>query len=253
MFQFALDKYQRDILSLKRRREYLKDGRFLVDHIFSGEAGESWETYYRGDGDYADWEDWCRQHDKDPSLDSFTVPADYVASGGVSYIPPEPLPRLIAMYILSGLNVEALLRVLHHEAETTDREQLELHVSGKTYSSRETGGRRPGLKGEARTIARLIRGGVVEKSGGRKAEGLNLVEEQAARYIQLNRRRGVSDDKTLQELREGCRFEQWKPFDDGNRAAPVSPWPDMLMEELERLGNFNLNPAHESSEDAMHI
>jgi hypothetical protein len=162
LFQAALEIHQKNILDLERRREYFKDGRFIVEHAYSGDAGESCKTHHRGDMSDADWEAYCRKHGKDPALDSFDVPADYVAPGGVSQAPPEPLTKLIAMYILSGLLIETMLAALHPEPKNVDMEQLKLHIHGKKTER----GIRPGLEGEARRIARLVRGGTLNRQGG---------------------------------------------------------------------------------------
>jgi hypothetical protein len=239
LFQAALDIHQKNILDLERRREYFKDGRFIVECVYSGDAGESWKTHHRGDMSDTAWEAYCRKHGKDPDLDSFDVPADYVAPGGVSQAPPEPLTKLIAMYILSGLLIETMLAALHPEPKNVDMEQLKLHIHGKKIER----GIRPGLEGEARRIARLVRGGTLNRQGGRTTGGLSPMEEEAARYIQLKRQNGVPDEKILQELQEGHGFTQSVLRDYAQDIVlPLHFWPDMTMGDLRRLGSLKLNP-----------
>jgi hypothetical protein len=111
---------ERDISLLSHRREYLQDERFVVKHEFSGEAGESFQRHYRRDMSEADWRRYCQQHGVDASLDHFDVPLDYAAPGGVSQAPPEPLTRLIAVYIILGLPVDLLIKALHPGPEAID-------------------------------------------------------------------------------------------------------------------------------------
>jgi hypothetical protein len=231
LFRDALLVFEDDIASLKRRREYFKDKRFVVEYALSGERGESWIRYRREDMPEAEWREFCQEHSKDPSLDYFDILADYVAPGGVSQAPPEPLTRLIGMYILSGLPVEILLRALHPDAETVDMEQLRLHINGKKTKKGEV----LGLKSRGKTVARLVRGGTLRP--GPSTGELSEIEEEAAAYIQLQRRHGVPDEKILQELREGYGFSQ---RERAGVTYDVHAWPNVTMDDLRRLGKLEL-------------
>ncbi|MCA1719275.1 MAG: hypothetical protein LC781_21445, partial [Actinobacteria bacterium] len=155
LFRDAVVRLKNDLTTLEARREYLKDKRFVVEYLRSGEAGESWIRHRAGDFTDAHWRSFCLEHGEDPGQDSIDVPLDLLVPGGVSQTPPEPLTRLIGAYILADLPVEALLRKLHDEPETVNLEQLDLHINGKKSKD----GKVPGLKTRASDVARLVRGG----------------------------------------------------------------------------------------------
>ena len=102
LFRGALIGLEQDVAELSRRREYIQDERFVVERHLSGDAGESYRTYHRDGTPEAVWREFCERHETDPSLDSCTVWEDRIVSGGVSWAPPEPLTRLIAVYVLYG-------------------------------------------------------------------------------------------------------------------------------------------------------
>jgi hypothetical protein len=231
LFRGALIRLEHDVAELSRRREYIQDERFVVERHFSGEAGESWSTYERAGMPEAAWREFCERYEADPSFDSFTVWEDRVVSGGLSRAPPEPLTQLIAVYILSGEPLDALLKALHDDPEAVDENLLDGHIHGRKTGKDKI----PGLVSKAETVARLVRGGNLRS--GPTTPDLSRREEEAAAYIRFQRSRGVSDDKILQDLRDGFGFSRPKGlFADLEECS----WPDMKMEELKRLGKFRL-------------
>ncbi len=225
LFRGALKRLEHDVAELSRRVEYLKDGRFVVELQYSGDAGESYRTYHRSGEPENVWREFCERHGADPGLDSLTVWEDRIVSGGVSWAPPEPLTRLIAFYILSGEPLELLLKALHDDPEAVNKEQLDRHIYDKQV----------GLTSAAERVARIVRGSDVPP--GPRTPGLSRREEEAAAYIGFQRSCGVSDEKILQELRDGFGFS--KPV--GMFADPEEcTWPDMKMDDLKRLGEFRL-------------
>lgn len=231
LFRDALFCLEKDILRLKPRREYLKGKRFVVEYTRSGEAGESWNRYHRGSWSDDDWADLCVKHGESPDQDFIDVPNDIVVPGGASQAPPDPLTRLIAVYVLADLPIEPLLRNLHPDPDIVDRKQLDQLIYGRSTPK----GKISGLKSKAETLARLVRGGDV-KPGPPPAD-LSLTELDAAAYIRFQRQRGASDEQILQELREGYGLAQHLQFGEPLKART---WPEMSMDDLRRLEKLGL-------------
>lgn len=189
----------------------------------------------------AEWRTLCERYDKDPSLDYFEVPVDSLSPGGVSQAPPEPLTRLIAVYVLSGLPIDLLLRTLHHDPEMVDDEQLEMHIEGKKTKNGEVAG----LRSKAKTVARLVRGSQL-RTGPSTGE-LTTIEEDAAAYITLRRQEGAADEAILRELREGYGLRKRERF---GVVYEAHTWRDMTMNDLRRLGKLRLGPATRPRIDA---
>ncbi len=223
----ALRSLQRDVDSLSHRRDSLKNGRFVAEHVLSGKRGEAWQTHFRNDLSEEAWRELCEEYGADSSRDCFDVPVDSVQPAGVSQAPPEPLTRLIAVYVLSGYPVDLLLRKLHPNPEAVSAEaayQLERHVEdGKV-----------GLDKAARTVARLVRGGPVKP--GRTTGGLSPEEEDAKAYIEERRQEGASDERILEELRAGYGFRRPVRF---GAAGKARAWPDVSISDVRRLGNLS--------------
>jgi hypothetical protein len=185
---------QRDIDKLSHRRDYVKDGRFVSEHVLSGDRGEAWQTHFRNGLSDEAWREYCEEYGADPSRDQFDEQVDSVQPAGTSQTPPEPLSRLIGVYALSGYPVDLLLRKLHPDpetisAETTDK--LKRHIENEKV----------GLKKVARTVARLVRGGSL--GPGRNTGELSPQEEDTRAFIKDRRREGASDQQILEELRTG--------------------------------------------------
>jgi len=240
LFRDALFVLETEISLLSHRREFLQDERFIVKHEFSGEAGESYERHYRRDMSETAWREYCQHYGGDPSLDYFDVPIDVTSPGGVSQAPPEPLTRLIAVYVLSGLPVDLLVNALHPDSEAADMEELHKHINGQKREKSKF----PGLRSKAEDVAKLVRGRRQLRTGRTTGE-LTRVQEEAAVYIQLRRREGESDTEILRELREGHGFA--RPVRFGVAAKKGRAWPDITMADLLWLGKLKLGQEPDST------
>jgi hypothetical protein len=132
LFYQALQKLNRAIGDLDNRKEYLQNGRFVAQ-----------EDTARGDWPEMDIED-----------GTLTIPL------GGQQTPLEPLPALIAAYILADEPLEPLLEKLNKRPETVDKEQTQALIEGKKTSK----GHVRGLKSVAGLIARGVRGGEIRAS-----------------------------------------------------------------------------------------
>jgi len=212
LFASALRQLEREISRLWLREERYRDRRFEASYVHRS-AGRSFYRDVDADTD-EEWEKLCREHGADPSQEWFIVfDHGLTLPEGLSQHPAEPLTRLIAVYILAGMSLEPLLEKLHPGPVTADlKQQLELHIEGRKTQR----GHIPGLKGEAKQVARLVRGGVVRP--GPPTGELSPREQAAAWHIQERRLQGASDADIYQELRQ-----------DG-----------FTREDVSRLGNLRL-------------
>jgi hypothetical protein len=130
LFHAALEKLGWSVIDLQNRREYLQDGRFVAQEDTS--AGNSSESGIAGE--------------------TLTVPL------GASQVPREPLPALIAAYLLAEEPLEPLLEKLNCRPEAVDREQIRALIEGEKTPR----GHKRGLKSIVGLIARGIRGGKIK-------------------------------------------------------------------------------------------
>jgi hypothetical protein len=130
LFHRALERLGWAIGDLQDRKEYLQKGWFVAQDVYP--SSTYWPEMGIEEG-------------------TFTAPK------GGQQSPAEPLPTLIAVYILSGLPLDPLLEKLNRNPKAIDREQLRKLIEGE----KTTKGHKPGLKGSARLIARAIRGAIV--------------------------------------------------------------------------------------------
>ena len=131
LFYQALQKLNRAIGDLDNRKEYLQNGHFIAQ-----------EDTARGD--------WPEMGIEDGTL---TIPL------GGQQTPLEPLPALIAAYILADEPLEPLLEKLNKRPETVDKEQIQALIEGKKTPQ----GHVRGLKSVAGLIARGVRGGEIRR------------------------------------------------------------------------------------------
>jgi hypothetical protein len=136
LFQGALEKLGWSVVDLCNRREFLQDGRFVAHEDTGGIAGET-----------------------------LSVPL------GVSQAPREPLPALVAAYLLANEPLEPLLEKLNCHPEAVDREQIRRLIEGEKTSKGHT----RGLRSVANLIARGIRGGKI-KSGPDTGEASERIQ-----------------------------------------------------------------------------
>ena len=123
-----------------------------------------------------------------------------------------------------------MLRKLHPDPKAMSlgaAKQLERHIDDAKV----------GLRSAARTVARLVRGGAVQR--GRHTGELSPREEDAQAYIRKCRREGISDEQILEELRARHGFRRPVRF---GVAGEGNAWPDMKMADLQRLGKLGEVP-----------
>jgi hypothetical protein len=233
LFRAALEVFERDVGELERRRERLvgegNKQRFIVERALPDDA-----KLYRKDHSEDEWRELCEGAGEDPAqAESLDAPAGVTVPGGASPDPPEPLARLIGVYLLSGLDPEPLLRALHPDPEGADRNLLEAHIEGVSRKR----GRSPGLKGEARSVARLVRGGELRR--GAPALGLDPREEEAAAWIRDRLAQGASEEEILEELRTGEVFsKRVLSGPEGETEVPLYGWSDVTLDDLRRLKGY---------------
>jgi len=200
LFEAALEQLQRDLGAIERLTERYKDGRFEAERVLPGT-------------------------DEDGNL------VHVLVSDGADQAPSVFLTRLVAVYLLAEQPIEALLTALHPEPESADTEQLDLHIHGKKTRK----GIKPGLIGEARRVARLVRGGTLRE--GRTTGSIGPVEREVLAYVRERREEGASDEKILEELKEGQGLTHSVLLGPEGETT-VHPWPGIGMEDLKRLGNL---------------
>ena len=129
LFHRALKKLGWAAGDLENRKEYLQNGRFVTQ-----EAAGS-----------IDWPEMGVQGG------TVTVPL------GAHQTPLDPLPALVATYLLAGEPLEPLLETLSRNPQTVDVRQVQSLIEGEKIPN----GHKRGLKSIAGMIARSIRGGEI--------------------------------------------------------------------------------------------
>lgn len=110
---------------------------------------------------------------------------------GVDFYPKAAVMRLIGTYLLcSNLSVESLLEKLHPQSREPDRETIRRRLIGQPT---ERGN--DALRPIARSLAKLVRGGVI-KPGPK--DSLDLFEHMIADAWQ----RGLEEGKTEEDMRQ---------------------------------------------------
>jgi len=188
--------------NLWRRKEYLKEGRFVAGGTARG------AIVYRRESMPADeWQFCCQMYGKDPdTTDVFNIPHEFNVPLGGESSPPAGLPALIAAYVLAGEPIEPLIDNLHPNPSSIDAERLECVIEQLNLSTNQ--------------LARLVRGGKVKR--GPLPEGVPPAEHGAARDIQKLREQGKTDKDILEHLRLNPSLS------------------DLTQEDVRRLGNLRL-------------
>ncbi len=168
LFNQALQKLNRAIGDLDKRKEYLQNGRFVAQ-----------EDTAQGD--------WPQKGIEDGTL---TVPL------GGQQMPLGPLPGLISAYILADEPLEPLLEKLNTRPETVDKEQIQALIEGKKTSK----GHVRGLKSIAGLIARGVRGGEIR--GGPTTGEFSTKIQNGAWYRQQLAQRGFTAQAISERLKE---------------------------------------------------
>jgi hypothetical protein len=187
LFQSAIGKMEKALWTLDSRKEFYRDERFdtISDHPNAS------ATHYRDisplgeDGD-EEWRKLCEWHGQDPSVDHFFAPVAPIAtSEGAPQIPPEPLPELIALYVLAGEPLDPLLVALH--PNPSEAKQKRPHQAVEE------------LWHKAGQLATLVRGGIIRQ--GPSTGELSPREQSAARFISRRLREGVSESEIYKRPR----------------------------------------------------
>jgi hypothetical protein len=131
LFYGALQKLNRAIGDLENRKEYLQNGRFVVQEDVSQRSGPVMDVQ-----------------------ETLKIPL------GGQQTPLEPLPALIAAYFLADEPLKPLLEKLNKRPETVDKEQIRKLIEGEKTPN----GHIRGLKSVADLIARGVRGGKIRAS-----------------------------------------------------------------------------------------
>ena len=168
LFYQALQKLNRAIGDLDNRKEYLQNGRFVAQE----------------DTAQGVWPEMGIE------VGPLTVPL------GGQQTPLEPLPALIAAYILADEPLEPLLEKLNNRPETVDKEQIQALIEGKKTSK----GHVRGLKSIAGLIARGVRGGAIR--GGQTTGEFSTKIQNGVWYSQQLAQRGFTAEAISKRLKE---------------------------------------------------
>jgi hypothetical protein len=173
LFHRALTKLGWAVGDLENRKEYLQNGRFVTQEA----AGSM------------DW--------PEMGVEGGTVTLPL----GAHQTPLDPLPALVATYILSGEPLEPLLQTLHLNPQTVDMGQVQSLIEGERTPS----GHKRGLKSVAGMIARGVRGGKIR--GGRTTGEFSPRVQNGVWYSRQLCERGV-DHATISERLKEAGFTQ---------------------------------------------
>ena len=168
LFYQALQKLNRAIGDLDNRKEYLQNRRFVAQE---DTAQGNWPEMGIEDG-------------------TLIIPL------GGQQTPLEPLPALIAAYILADEPLEPLLEKLNNRPETVDKEQIQALIEGKKTSK----GHVRGLKSIAGLIARGVRGGEIR--GGQTTGEFSTKIQNGVWYSQQLAQRGFTAKAISERLKE---------------------------------------------------
>jgi len=198
----GLRKLQERADNLWRRKEYLKERRFVASGTARGAI-----VYRRECMPADDWRFDCEIHDKDPdTTDVIKIPREFNVALGAQGSPLADLSALIAAYVLAGEPIQPLIENLHPNPSSIDAERLERAIEQLNLSTNQ--------------LARLVRGGKVKR--GPLPEGVPPAEHGAARDIQKLRKQGKTDKDILEHLRLNPSLS------------------DLTQEDVRRLGNLRL-------------
>jgi hypothetical protein len=214
LFREVLERLLSEVEELLSRKEYLKDGRFLVERDTQEDSAKIFGRLWREDFTGEEWRKFMEERGEDPESEFVDVPmTDYRTPGGASPVPPEPLTTLVGAYVLAGGEPGPLIDALHPVLGGSDRKELEGRLERMVRSMRT----------EAQRYATGVRGGEVKT--GRKPEGLTETEHAAAIYVKERREQGASDEKIVEELRR----------------TPLYATSHIGLEEVGRLGDLRLD------------
>ena len=184
----AIQNMETSWLYLDSRREFYRDERFdTISDQPNASATHYRDVYPPGEEGDEIWRKLCERHGQDPSVDHFFAPVAPIAtSEGASQIPPEPLPELIALYVLSGEPLHPLLESLHPNPSEVNQVRLDQAVEELWHTAGQ--------------LATIVRGGVIRR--GPSTGELAPIEQSIARFISKQLREGVSEAEIYELLRK---------------------------------------------------
>jgi hypothetical protein len=184
----AIQKMETYWLYLDSRKEFYRDERFdtISDHP-NASASHFRDVYPPGEEGDEIWRKLCERHGQEPSVDHFFAPVAPIAtSEGASQIPPEPLPELIALYVLSGEPLHPLLEALHPNPSDVNQVRLDQAVEELWHTAGQ--------------LATIVRGGIIRR--GPSTGELSPSEQSMARFISRQLREGVPEAEIYELLRK---------------------------------------------------
>jgi hypothetical protein len=188
LFRKAIRNVETDLLHLNLRREFYGDERFDAVSDYP-ETSITFAREKLPPGEEGDeiWRELCIKVGHDPSVDSFVrTPVPTITYLGATQSPPEPLTQLIALYVLAGEPLDALLDALHPDPSEGDKQRLHQAVDE--------------LWRKAGQLATLVRGGVIRR--GPSTGEVSPHERAAAHYISHQLSKGIAKAQIHEALRK---------------------------------------------------
>ncbi len=215
LFREKLETLSRGNEELKYRKEKLQAGLFSVSSVQTVSR-----NYVRAECSEEQWRSLSEHYGFDPDADSFSRPEVMAWSlGEATPAPQAPLPALIAAYLLTGGEVEPLVKALHPNPESAEWEEIEQLIDGRkgNYDKRD------GLKVRAEQLAKLVRGSTL----GRRPPGkLSNHELNLSSRIKDHREAGMQDEEIFEKLHHNLRLEQGLSWDEYCRLRDLNrEWP----------------------------
>jgi hypothetical protein len=197
LFREKLDALAQDNEDLRHRNEKLQGDLFHHCDVWTD------TSYFRREElPEEQWEFLAETHNLDPNAEGFLDTKRSWGLGDSTPVPQAPLPALIAAYVLTGGDLEPLLRALHPgEPSAEVLEQIRMCIEGK---KNQNGAPRDGLKAVAQQLARMVRGGPVRQ--GRYSEDLSHLDIVVAYIISDDLKAGMSDPEVFEKLRQDPPF-----------------------------------------------
>lgn len=161
---------------------------------------EDEESYHRVNYSEEQWRRLCEEHNVDPARESFVIELAPASSPrGMGPTPWEGLVYLIAMHMLMGGSIDAMLEALHPNPDQVDREEL------REMLYKDKHGYLTALKSSAEALAEVVRGG--EVTSGRRDRVSRQEMWVAWNLIQPLADKGLSNRQILRKLGEDPALE----------------------------------------------
>ena len=204
LFRETLDEIGEYIDSLWLYEKQLHDKRFITTLI----DRDGIEPVIREEvSSEAEWERLCKVHGVDPTTRSLYTNKVQFLAGGTDEAPYGPLTNLIAIYALTTLPLEPLLKVLHPAPEVAEEEKLRRKVKE--------------LRRIARHIAALVRG--VDVGSSPPIGEVSDLEQFLVWQIHELMQKGISSDTELYESLKAKLGDLITSEDDVKRLKGLLP------------------------------